>query len=101
MYVDVFVSICWKIIIAGQGGLDPKVVAKSILEGVKDGVQGANLQYLKTIRIILLKVNVFLEFKAMAQQIFGGNTQLTGKDKSVPCRGNNSFYYICPCHAFK
>ncbi|XP_077083641.1 protein mono-ADP-ribosyltransferase PARP14-like [Siphateles boraxobius] len=70
-------SVAIPAICAGQGGLDAKVVAKSILEGVKDGVQGANLQYLRTIRIILLKINVFLEFKAMAQQIFGGNTQVT------------------------
>ncbi|XP_073764126.1 protein mono-ADP-ribosyltransferase PARP14 isoform X2 [Danio rerio] len=61
----------------GQGGLDPKVVAKSILEGVKEGVQGANLQYLKNIRIILLKINVFLAFKTVARQVFGASTQMT------------------------
>ncbi|XP_051757531.1 protein mono-ADP-ribosyltransferase PARP15 [Ctenopharyngodon idella] len=86
-------SVAIPAICAGQGGLDPKVVAKSILEGVKDGVQGANLQYLKTIRIILLKINVFLEFKVMAQQIFGGNTQLTAPAPLVPTsvtsRGRN------------
>uniref|UniRef100_A0A672RAM7 Poly [ADP-ribose] polymerase n=1 Tax=Sinocyclocheilus grahami TaxID=75366 RepID=A0A672RAM7_SINGR len=69
---------------AGQGGLDPNVVAKSILEGVKDGVQGANLQHLKRIRIVLLKINVFLAFKATAKQIFGGNTQLTAPAPLVP-----------------
>ncbi|KAG1959203.1 protein mono-ADP-ribosyltransferase PARP14-like [Pimephales promelas] len=77
-------SVAIPAICAGQGGLDAKVVAKSILEGVKDGVQGANLQYIRTIRIILLKINVFLEFKAMAQQIFGGNTQLTAPAPLVP-----------------
>ncbi|ROK32553.1 Poly [ADP-ribose] polymerase 14 [Anabarilius grahami] len=77
-------SVAIPAICAGQGGLDPNVVAKSILEGVKDGVQGANLQYLKTIRIILLKMNVFLEFKVMAQQIFGGNKQLTAPAPLVP-----------------
>ncbi|XP_056090726.1 protein mono-ADP-ribosyltransferase PARP14-like [Rhinichthys klamathensis goyatoka] len=77
-------SVAIPAICAGQGGLDAKVVAKSILEGVKDGVQGANLQYLRTIRIILLKINVFLEFKAMAQQIFGGNIQLTAPAPLVP-----------------
>lgn len=77
------------------------MVARSILEGVKDGVQGANLQYIKTIRIILLKINVFLEFKAMAQQIFGGNTQLIGEDKSVPCRGNNIFLLNMSMHLNK
>ncbi len=70
---------------AGQGALDPSVVAKSILEGVKDGIQGANLRHLKNIRIILLKINVFMEFKAMALQIFGVSSLLTGEDKSEPC----------------
>ncbi len=64
---------------AGQGGLDPNVVAKSILEGVKEGVQGANLRHLKNICIILLKINVFLAFQATAKQIFGSNIQLTGE----------------------
>ncbi|XP_051555002.1 protein mono-ADP-ribosyltransferase PARP14-like isoform X2 [Myxocyprinus asiaticus] len=70
-------SVAIPAICAGKGGLDPSVVAKSILEGVKDAVQGAYFHYLKTVRIILLKINVFLEFKAMAQQIFSVNTQLT------------------------
>ncbi|RXN19008.1 poly [ADP-ribose] polymerase 14-like protein [Labeo rohita] len=61
----------------GQGGLDPSVVAKSILEGIKNGIQGVNLQHLKNIRIILLKINVFLKFKAVALQIFGVGSLLT------------------------
>ncbi|XP_026101906.1 poly [ADP-ribose] polymerase 14 [Carassius auratus] len=69
-------SVAIPAICAGQGGLAPNVVAKSILEGVKEGVQGANLQRLKIIRIILLKINVFLAFKETAKQIFGSNTQL-------------------------
>lgn len=65
--------------------MDPKEVAKSILQGVKNGIQGANLRYLKTVRIVLLKINVFLAFKEMAQHILGINTQLSGEDKSVLC----------------
>ncbi|XP_067308148.1 protein mono-ADP-ribosyltransferase PARP14 [Pseudorasbora parva] len=84
-------SVAIPAICAGQGGLDPSVVAKSILEGVKDGIKGANLQYLRTIRIILLKINVFLEFKAMAEQIFGGSTQLTvPAPTSVTSRGRSA-----------
>ncbi|RXN18966.1 poly [ADP-ribose] polymerase 14-like protein [Labeo rohita] len=70
-------SVAIPAICAGQGGLDANVVAKSILEGVKEGIQGVTLQHLRTIRIILLKINVFLAFKATAKPIFGGNTQLT------------------------
>uniref|UniRef100_A0A8C2AS70 Poly [ADP-ribose] polymerase n=1 Tax=Cyprinus carpio TaxID=7962 RepID=A0A8C2AS70_CYPCA len=87
-------SVAIPAICAGQGGLDPNVVAKSILEGVKEGVQGANLQHLKNIRIILLKINVFLAFKAAAKQIFGSNTQLTAPAPlvltSVTTRGRNA-----------
>ncbi|RXN19007.1 poly [ADP-ribose] polymerase 14-like protein [Labeo rohita] len=74
-------SVAIPAICAGQGGLDPSVVAKSILEGLKEGIQGANLQHLKNIRIILLKINVFLEFKATALQIFGVSSLLTAKPK--------------------
>uniref|UniRef100_A0A9J8BFY4 Poly [ADP-ribose] polymerase n=1 Tax=Cyprinus carpio carpio TaxID=630221 RepID=A0A9J8BFY4_CYPCA len=86
-------SVAIPAICAGQGGLDPNVVARSILEGVKDGVQGANLQHLKSIRILLLKINVFLAFKATAKQIFGG-TQLTAPaplvSTSVITRGRSA-----------
>ncbi|XP_058639229.1 protein mono-ADP-ribosyltransferase PARP14-like isoform X2 [Onychostoma macrolepis] len=77
-------SVAIPAICAGQGGLAPNVVAKSILEGVKEGIQGANLQHLKNIRIILLKINVFLAFQATAKQIFGGNIQLTAPGPLVP-----------------
>ncbi|XP_050970591.1 protein mono-ADP-ribosyltransferase PARP14 [Labeo rohita] len=77
-------SVAIPAICAGQGGLDANVVAKSILEGVKEGIQGVTLQHLRTIRIILLKINVFLAFKATAKPIFGGNTQLTAPAPLVP-----------------
>uniref|UniRef100_A0A672LVK0 Poly [ADP-ribose] polymerase n=2 Tax=Sinocyclocheilus grahami TaxID=75366 RepID=A0A672LVK0_SINGR len=87
-------SVAIPAICAGQGSLDPNVVAKSILEGVKEGVQGANLQHLKNIRIILLKINVFLAFKATSKQMFGGNTQLTAPAPlvltSVTTRGRSA-----------
>ncbi|XP_005166412.1 protein mono-ADP-ribosyltransferase PARP14 [Danio rerio] len=87
-------SVAIPAICAGQGGLDPNVVAKSILEGVKEGVQGANLQYLRNIRIVLLKINVFLEFKEVALQVFGANTQMTAPaplvPTNVPTRGRSA-----------
>ncbi|XP_073764125.1 protein mono-ADP-ribosyltransferase PARP14 isoform X2 [Danio rerio] len=87
-------SVAIPAICAGQEGMDPNVVAKSILDGVKEGVQEVNLQYLRNIRIILLKINVFLEFKAVAQQVFSDNTQKTAPASLVPAivttRGHSS-----------
>ncbi|XP_051999466.1 uncharacterized protein LOC127655618 [Xyrauchen texanus] len=77
-------SVAIPAICAGKGGMDPSVVAKSILQGVKHAVQEANPKNLKTVRIILLKINVFLKFKAMAQQILSVNKQLTAPAHLVP-----------------
>lgn len=72
--------------------MDPKEVARSILQGVKDGIQGANLQFLKTVRIVMLKINVFLAFKEMTQHILGINTHLSGEYKSVRCINRHNIY---------
>ncbi|KAK1797267.1 hypothetical protein P4O66_008646 [Electrophorus voltai] len=61
----------------GKGGLDARVVAESILQGMKEVTVDTNLKHLKTIHIVLLKIHVFLEFKTVAQQIFGMFTQMT------------------------
>lgn len=86
-------SVAIPAICTGKGAMDPKEVAKCILQGVKDGVQGANLQYLKNIRIILLKINIFLAFKATAQNNFGTHTQFSVPGPLVPTltttRGRN------------
>uniref|UniRef100_A0A3B1J588 Poly [ADP-ribose] polymerase n=1 Tax=Astyanax mexicanus TaxID=7994 RepID=A0A3B1J588_ASTMX len=63
--------------ICAKGGLDARLVAQSILQGVKDATIGANFRHLKIIRIVLLKIHVFLEFKSMAKQLFGTFTQVT------------------------
>ncbi|KAI7813959.1 hypothetical protein IRJ41_005119 [Triplophysa rosa] len=83
---DHYQSVAIPAICAGKGCMDPKEVAKSVLQGVKDGIQGANLRYLKTVRIVLLKINVFLAFKEMAQHILGINTQLSVPAPLVPTR---------------
>lgn len=63
----------------GKGGLDARLVAKAVLRGVKDATIQTNLHNVKTIHIVLMKIHVFLEFKAMAQQIFGRFTQMRGE----------------------
>ncbi|KAI4888864.1 hypothetical protein NFI96_032283, partial [Prochilodus magdalenae] len=72
---DGYQSVAIPAICAGKGGLEARLVAQSILQGVKDAALGVNFRHLKTIRIVILKINVFLEFKAMAQELFV--TQMT------------------------
>uniref|UniRef100_A0A3B1JZK3 Poly [ADP-ribose] polymerase n=1 Tax=Astyanax mexicanus TaxID=7994 RepID=A0A3B1JZK3_ASTMX len=67
-----------------KGGLDARLVAQSILQGVKDATIGANFRHLKIIRIVLLKIHVFLEFKSMAKQLFGTFTQVTTASSCKP-----------------
>ncbi|XP_076829248.1 uncharacterized protein LOC143475314 isoform X2 [Brachyhypopomus gauderio] len=77
-------SVAIPAICAGKGGLDPRVVAESILQGVRDATVGSNFYHLKTIRIVLLKIHVFLEFKAMAQKIFGTQTPDASRGRQTP-----------------
>ena len=55
---------------AGAGGLDPCVVARAVLRGVKDATSSFGLNSLTDIRLVLLKINVFLAFKEEAMQMF-------------------------------
>ncbi|XP_049338892.1 protein mono-ADP-ribosyltransferase PARP14-like [Astyanax mexicanus] len=79
-------SVAIPAICAGKGGLDARLVAQSILQGVKDATIGANFKHLKTIRIVLLKIHVFLEFKSMAKQLFSTFTQVTAAVSAAPLR---------------
>ncbi|XP_027034050.2 protein mono-ADP-ribosyltransferase PARP14-like isoform X1 [Tachysurus fulvidraco] len=79
-------SVAIPAICAGKGGLDARLVAQAILQGVKDATVQANLNYVKIIHIVLKKIHVFLEFKAMAQQIFGKFTQKTAPLSLTPFR---------------
>ncbi|KAI4886311.1 hypothetical protein NFI96_016730 [Prochilodus magdalenae] len=81
---DGYQSVAIPAICAGKGGLEAHLVAQSILQGVKDAAVGVNFRHLKTIRIVILKINVFLEFKAMAQQLFGTFTQMTAPSPLRP-----------------
>lgn len=67
----------------GKGGLDARLVAQAILQGVKDATVQANLNSVKIIHIVLKKIHVFLEFKTMARQIFGSFTQTTGEKMHI------------------
>ncbi|XP_072543497.1 protein mono-ADP-ribosyltransferase PARP14-like [Salminus brasiliensis] len=89
---DGYQSVAIPAICAGKGGLDARLIAQSILQGVKDATITANFRHLKSIRIVILKINVFLEFKAMAQQLFGTFTQMTAAAAPLRAasRGNQS-----------
>lgn len=55
---------------AGAGGLDPGVVASAILQGIKAATSSTPLYFLTDIRLVLIKINVFLAFKDEAMQMF-------------------------------
>ncbi|KAJ4949533.1 hypothetical protein JOQ06_021044 [Pogonophryne albipinna] len=65
-----FKSVAIPAICAGAGGLDPGVVAGAVLRGVKDATSSFGLNSLTDIRLVLLKINVFLAFKEKAMQMF-------------------------------
>ncbi|XP_031582744.2 protein mono-ADP-ribosyltransferase PARP14-like [Oreochromis aureus] len=53
---------------AGAGGLDPAIVAGAILRGIKSSASSMNS--LTNIRLILIKIDVFLAFKEEAMQMY-------------------------------
>ncbi|KAI3375716.1 hypothetical protein L3Q82_004024 [Scortum barcoo] len=65
-----FNSVAIPAICAGAGGLDPSVVAGAILRGVKAATSSTPLYCLTNIRLVLIKINVFLAFKEGAMQMF-------------------------------
>uniref|UniRef100_A0A671W1H6 Poly [ADP-ribose] polymerase n=1 Tax=Sparus aurata TaxID=8175 RepID=A0A671W1H6_SPAAU len=65
-----FMSVAIPAICAGAGGLDPGVVAGAILRGVKAATSSTSLYSLTNIRLVLIKINVFLAFKEEATQMF-------------------------------
>ncbi|XP_060795064.1 protein mono-ADP-ribosyltransferase PARP14-like [Neoarius graeffei] len=79
-------SVAIPAICAGKGGLDAHLVAQAILQGVKDATRQANLNNIKRINIVLMKIHIFLAFKAMAQQLFGRFTQTAAPLQSTPLR---------------
>ncbi|XP_045919832.1 protein mono-ADP-ribosyltransferase PARP14 [Micropterus dolomieu] len=65
-----FKSVAIPAICAGIGGLDPGVVAGAILRGVKTATSSTPLYCLTNIRLVLIKIKVFLKFKEEAMQMF-------------------------------
>ncbi|XP_062305648.1 protein mono-ADP-ribosyltransferase PARP14-like [Osmerus eperlanus] len=63
-------SVAIPAICAGKGRLDPKLVADSILQGVKATVSSTPLHHLKLVRLVLFKIDVFLAFKGSAEMLF-------------------------------
>ncbi|XP_062372598.1 protein mono-ADP-ribosyltransferase PARP14-like [Sardina pilchardus] len=66
-----YLSVAIPAICAGTGEMDPRLVADAILNGVKAAVCSHALQHLSTVRLVLLKINVFQHFQAAAQAIIG------------------------------
>ncbi|XP_008284620.1 poly [ADP-ribose] polymerase 14 [Stegastes partitus] len=65
-----FQSVAIPAICAGTGQLDPGVVAGAILRGINVSTSSGHLQSLTDIRLVLIKINVFLAFKEEAMQMF-------------------------------
>ncbi|XP_054916199.1 protein mono-ADP-ribosyltransferase PARP14 isoform X2 [Poeciliopsis prolifica] len=65
-----FSSVAIPAICAGAGGLDPAVVAGAILRGIKTATSSGPFYSLTSIRLVLIKINVFLAFKEEATQMF-------------------------------
>ncbi|XP_067101248.1 uncharacterized protein [Osmerus mordax] len=63
-------SVAIPAICAGKDGLDPKVVADTILCGIKATVLSSPLQHLTLVRFVFIKINVFLAFKHSAEKLF-------------------------------
>ncbi|KAM9426844.1 protein mono-ADP-ribosyltransferase PARP14-like [Pholidichthys leucotaenia] len=63
-------SVAIPAICAGEGGLEPGVVAGAILQGIKAATTYTPLDNLTHIRVVLFKINVFLAFKEEAMQMF-------------------------------
>ncbi|XP_025761287.1 poly [ADP-ribose] polymerase 14 isoform X2 [Oreochromis niloticus] len=63
-----YTSVAIPAICAGAGGLDPAIVAGAILQGIKASAPSMNS--LTDIRLILIKIDVFLAFKEKVMQMY-------------------------------
>ncbi|XP_062305384.1 uncharacterized protein LOC134009755 [Osmerus eperlanus] len=76
-------SVAIPAICAGKGGLDPELVADSILQGVKATASSTPLHHLKLVRLVLIKMDVFLAFRHSAEQPLPTETLWTWMVKLV------------------
>ncbi|XP_070849888.1 protein mono-ADP-ribosyltransferase PARP14-like [Chaetodon trifascialis] len=65
-----FKSVAIPAICAGNGGLDPGVVAGAILRGIEAATSSTPLYSLTDIHLVLIRIKVFLAFKEEAMQMF-------------------------------
>ncbi|GAA6215978.1 uncharacterized protein LOC108903094 [Lates japonicus] len=63
-------SVAIPAICAGTGGLDPVQVAHAILRGANTTTSSSPIQCLTEIRLVLIKIDVFLAFKKQAIHMF-------------------------------
>ncbi|KAK2862993.1 hypothetical protein Q5P01_002526 [Channa striata] len=63
-------SVAIPAICAGAGGLDPDVVALAILRGIKTATSSTPLHFLTNIRLVLIKIHVFMAFKHQTTLMF-------------------------------
>lgn len=61
--------------------MDPGVIARAILQGVKAATSSSPLCSLTNIRLVLIKIKVFLAFKHQATQLFPSEVIKTGKKR--------------------
>ncbi|KAM4537581.1 uncharacterized protein PAE49_021870 [Odontesthes bonariensis] len=71
-------SVAIPAICAGAGGLDPALVAQRVLRGVDTTASSGRLRTLTNIRLVLIKIHVFLAFKQRAMQMFPSADVSTG-----------------------
>ncbi|GLD53862.1 poly [ADP-ribose] [Lates japonicus] len=69
-------SVAIPAICAGAGGLDCNVVAHAILRGIKTATSSTPLYCLSNIRLVLIKIKVFLAFKHQMMQMSESILQL-------------------------
>ncbi|KAF3697819.1 hypothetical protein EXN66_Car013500 [Channa argus] len=71
------------IVCAGAGGMDPGVVAGAIIRGLKTATS-TPLHCLTDIRLVLIKIDVFLAFKEEAMQVFSTAAKIRVSELHLP-----------------
>ncbi|KAK2862998.1 hypothetical protein Q5P01_002531 [Channa striata] len=84
-------SVAIPAICAGAGGMDPGVVAGAIIRGLKNATS-THLQYLTNIRLVLIKIQVFLAFKEEAMQVFSTAEKNRVSERHLPYTQQQQLY---------
>lgn len=70
-------------------------MAQAILQGVNSTKSSSKLQHLTNIRIVLIKIDIFLAFKKQALQMFPHAVINTGNVKSALDKSVSFFHLGC------